>query len=165
MSQEQINAGYSADELSKILEDKVWIKDPSGKTAFENIRNYDNMPAYYKNFIKKEDGFSIIGKDIAGKENYKFNVKYWDNSDSFSVSRIKIEKKGYGTDYAKPGDGGAFKKFPQRTIYRDAAVTVASTQSTNVLLADRVPNGFWTVISSYVHDGEPVFALVRKEKI
>src|SRR5215213_4273873 len=114
MTQQQ--AGYSPSELRAKVNDNIWIKDPKG-SGFERIRNYDNMPDEYKEFLPKQDGFTIT------KDGYRYSVKYWDTSDTFGVSRIKTDSTSTFSSKPKP----AF----QRTFYRDAAVQTINEQTAN----------------------------------
>jgi len=149
----QVQAGYTANQVRDMVNDNIWKKDKQGR-GFENITNYDNAPEEIKSFLRKEDKFSTV------KDGYRYNVKYWENSDSFSISRIKLDN-----DFRSGSQGQSTKPPFAKTIYRDVAVEFVSKDVANNLLKDRTPGGYWTFINGIEVSGEAIACMVRKEKL
>src|SRR6476469_4628214 len=137
---------------------REWQTDPKNPDA-QIFKNFDNLPEGYRAFLVKEDNYKTEDSTLTEGVTYIYKVKYWENSDTYSVWRVK--KKQYSNSGSSSGSGfkGGFRSSGKpQPQYLD--VKLCDVGEASSLLKTNRSDGdtYWTCEEKIVKD-------VKKETI
>lgn len=131
-----------------------WIIDP--EKGWEKWRNYDNLPEGYKAFLKRENDFRIDSSELTNGVPYTYSVKYWENTDTYSVIRWKKKAGSSGTGWQR--------KPPNE--YSFTRVEEGKADDINELAAMGKSSGEkWKYEGFTVLNGQIIHVITRQEKV